>query len=61
MKPRRDYETAKLIDATIALMTTRGAFAAARSLYEAGVPFETARRVLVHPTQRRTYGDALLH
>ena len=61
MKPRRDYQTAELIDATISLLRSQGMYAAARYLYEAGVPFKTARRVLEHPDRRRTYGDSVIH
>lgn len=61
MKPRRDYDTAKLIDASIAILRTRGMYEAARMLSERGVPFATARRVLRDPGLRRTYGDAVIH
>ena len=61
MKPRRDYDTAKLIDASIAVLRTRGMYVAARMLSEQGVPFATARRVLRQPSLRRTYGDAVIH
>jgi hypothetical protein len=36
-------------------------YAAARMLCEQGVPLETAQRVLRQPSQRRTYGKALIH
>ena len=61
MKPRRDYDTAKLIDASIAALRSQGMYAAARMLREAGVPLPTAYRVLRRPGQRRTYGDAVVH
>lgn len=61
MKPRRDYDTAKLIDASIAALRAHGMYVAARMLCEQGVPFETAHRVLQQPEQRRTYGDAVIH
>lgn len=61
MKPRRDYDTAKLIDASIAILRTRGMYEAARMLSERGVSFATARRVLRQPGLRRTYGDAVIH
>ncbi|MFC4931891.1 hypothetical protein [Massilia sp. GCM10023247] len=61
MRTRRDHDTAKLIDTTITELRARGMYATARALYEAGVPFATARRVLVRPGQRRTYGAAALH
>lgn len=61
MRTRRDHNTAKLIDATITELRSRGMYATARSLYEAGVPFATAHRVLARPGQRRTYGAAALH
>lgn len=61
MKPRRDYDTARLIDASIAALRSQGMYAAARMLCEQGVPLETAQRVLRHPGERRTYGDAVIH
>lgn len=61
MKPRRDYDTARLIDASIAALRSQGMYVAARMLCEHGVPLETAHRVLQQPSQRRTYGNALLH
>ena len=61
MKTRRDHQTARLIDTTINDLRSRGMYATARSLYEAGVSFTIARRVLAHPDQRRTYGGAALH
>jgi intergrase/recombinase len=61
MKPRRDYDTARLIDASIAALRAQGMYVAARMLCESGVPLETAQRVLRQPSQRRTYGDAILH
>jgi hypothetical protein len=61
MKPRRDYDTAKLIDASIALLRTQGMYVAARMLCEQGVPLATAHRVLRQPSLRRTYGDAVIH
>jgi hypothetical protein len=61
MRPRRDYDTARLIDASIAALRSQGMYAAARMLSESGVPFATAHRVLQQPGQRRTYGDAIIH
>jgi hypothetical protein len=61
MKPRRDYDTAKLIDASIAALRSQGMYVAARMLCEHGVPLEMAQRVLRQPSQRRTYGNAILH
>lgn len=61
MRPRRDYDTAKLIDASIAALRSQGMYAAARMLSERGVPFATAHRVLQQPGLRRTYGDAVIH
>jgi hypothetical protein len=61
MRPRRDYDTAKLIDASIAALRSQGMYAAARMLSESGVPFATAHRVLQQPAQRRTYGKAVIH
>ena len=61
MRPRRDYDTAKLIDASIAALRSQGMYAAARMLSERGVPFATAHRVLRQPGLRRTYGDAVIH
>jgi hypothetical protein len=61
MRPRRDYDTAMLIDASIAALRTQGMYAAARMLSERGVPLAVARRVLRQPDQRRSYGDAVIH
>lgn len=61
MKPRRDYETARLIDESIRLMQSHGTYRAARMLCEAGVRLDTAYRVLRRPELRRVYGDAILH
>jgi len=61
MRTRRDHHTAKLIDTSLFHLRSRGMYATARTLYEAGVPFATARRVLAYPEQRRTYGAAALH
>lgn len=61
MKPRRDYETAKLIDASIDLLRSHGMYVAARMLCEHGVSLEIASRVLRQPGKRRTYGDAIMH
>jgi intergrase/recombinase len=61
MRPRRDYDTARLIDASIAALRSQGMYAAARMLSESGVPFATAHRVLRQPDQRRTYGNAVIH
>jgi hypothetical protein len=61
MRPRRDHDTARLIDASIAALRSQGMYAAARMLSERGVPFATAHRVLQQPDQRRTYGNALIH
>jgi intergrase/recombinase len=61
MRPRRDYDTAKLIDASIEILRAHGMYLAARMLCERGVPFETAHRVLQQPDQRRSYGDAIIH
>lgn len=61
MRTRRDHQTARLIDTTINDLRARGMYATARSLYEAGVPFAVARRVLARPDQRRSYGAAALH
>jgi intergrase/recombinase len=61
MKPRRDYDTARLIDTSIEVMRQQGVYVAARMLCERGVPLATAHRVLREPDQRRTYGDAVIH
>lgn len=61
MRTRRDHQTAKLIDTSLFHLQSRGMYVTARSLYEAGVPFSVARRVLAHPEQRRSYGAAALH
>jgi intergrase/recombinase len=61
MRPRRDHETARLIDASIDVQQSHGSYVAARLLCERGVLLETAHRVLHQPDQRRTYGKAVLH
>jgi hypothetical protein len=61
MRPRRDYATAHLIDASIEVQQWHGSYVAARMLCERGVRPETAHRVLHEPGQRRTYGKAVLH
>lgn len=61
MRTRRDHQTARLIDITVNALSARGMYATARSLFEAGVPFAIAHRVLAHPDQRRSYGRSALH
>jgi hypothetical protein len=52
MDRRTDYKTALLIDA--AIQTPPGAgHSPARTMAGMGVPFETARRVLTRPDERR--------
>lgn len=53
MDRRTDYKTALLIDAAIYTPASAEGAAAARELASRGVPFEIARRVLMHPAQRR--------
>jgi hypothetical protein len=60
MKPRRDHETANLIDASVDLLAADGMYVAARMLCECGVRLETTLRVLSRPDRRRIVGPALL-
>ncbi|MET0982391.1 MAG: hypothetical protein ABWY02_09850 [Telluria sp.] len=50
---RSDYKTALLIDAAIHTPASGERASPARELAEMGVPFETARRVLTKPAERR--------
>ena len=52
MDRRSDYKTALLIDAALRTPSSTGA-SPARTMAGLGVPFETARRVLTCPDQRR--------
>ena len=52
MDRRNDYKTALLIDAAIQTPVTAGN-SPARTMAGLGVPFETARRVLTKPDERR--------
>jgi hypothetical protein len=61
MKPRQNLETATLIDASINVLRSHGFYIASRMLCEAGVPLETAFRVLRQPGQRRIYDNAITH
>lgn len=53
MDRRTDYKTALLIDAAIYTPSPAEGISPARELASRGVPFEIARRVLMHPAQRR--------
>lgn len=53
MDRRTDYKTALLIDAAIHSATADGRASPARELAGLGVPFDTARRVLMRPAERR--------
>ncbi len=52
MDRRSDYKTALLIDAALQTPTSTGS-SPARTMAGLGVSFETARRVLTCPDQRR--------
>ena len=52
MDRRTDYKTALLIDAAIQTPAAGGT-SAARTMAAMGVSFETARRVLTRPDERR--------
>jgi hypothetical protein len=52
MERRSDYKTALLIDAAIQAPASGGG-SPARTMAGMGVPFETARRVLTRPDERR--------
>jgi hypothetical protein len=57
MKPRRDHQTAKLVNASVDILESNGMYAATRMLCECGVQFEIALRVLGQPERRRTPGN----
>lgn len=61
MKTRQNQKTAKLIDASINVLRSHGFYIAARMLCEAGVPPETAVRVLRQPDQRRIHDNCVTH
>lgn len=61
MKPRENHRTAKLIDASINVLREHGLYVAARLLCEAGVPLETAYRVLRQPGRRRIHDNCVVH
>jgi hypothetical protein len=52
MDRRTDYKTALLIDAALQTPPAAGG-SPARTMAGMGVPFETARRVLTRPDERR--------
>lgn len=53
MIKRTDRLTAFHVDLCIALVGVQGIASAARELFQLGLPIELARRVLLHPDQRR--------
>jgi hypothetical protein len=53
MDRRSDYKTALLIDAAIHGAASSEGSSPARELAGLGVPFETAKRVLTKPAERR--------
>lgn len=53
MRPRKDHETAALIDASLDALRFYGMYVAARMLFEAGVHPRLAFRVLQEPEKRR--------
>jgi hypothetical protein len=53
MDRRNDYKTALLIDAAIHGGASNEGASPARELAGMGVPFETAKRVLTKPAERR--------
>lgn len=55
MNNRPDRLTAVYIDLALNLVESHGIAAAARALFDVGVPIELARRVLLRPTERRRY------
>ena len=61
MKLRQNQKTARLIDASINVLREHGLYVATRMLCEAGVPPETAVRVLRHPGQRRMSDNSVTH
>ena len=53
MDRRNDYKTALLIDAALHTPASTERASPARELAGLGVPFETAKRVLTKPAERR--------
>lgn len=53
MRPRKDHETAALIDASLDALRFYGMYIAAQMLFEAGVPPRLVFRVLQEPKKRR--------
>ena len=53
MRPRKNHETAALIDASLDALQFYGMYVAARMLFEAGVQPRLAFRVLQEPEKRR--------
>ena len=61
MNPRKNHDTAALIDASINMLRTQGMYVAVRMLCEAGVTMETACRVLRQPARRRLSDNSVIH
>jgi hypothetical protein len=61
MRPRRDYETAKLIDESLDALRFYGMYVAARILFEGGVKPRIAFRVLQEPDKRRSRNSSAIH
>lgn len=53
MHKRTDRLAALQVDLAINLLASHGVAAAARALYEFGLPLEVAHRVLLYPNCRR--------
>ena len=53
MDRRTDYKTALLIDAAIHSAAAAAGVSPARELAGLGVPFDTARRLVTRPAERR--------
>ena len=50
---RADKQTVVIVDDAIALLGTRGLREASEFIYARNVPLHVARRVLLHPAERR--------
>jgi len=58
MHKRTDRLTAFHVDLAVNMAGSHGVPAGAAELFRLGIPLELARRVLLHPKQRRTYAEA---
>jgi hypothetical protein len=61
MELRENCKTAELIDASINILRAHGMYVAVCMLCEAGVPMETACRVLRQPARRRLSDNSIIH